>query len=529
MLHPPIQKLLTSSQMRTAEKLAAPLAPIPDGFEWLMENAGRAAAEAIERRYSDRFQNERTCRMVILLGKGNNGGDGLVIARVLLEKYPGLSVTLLFCMGHTLSPLAQLNLDRLEKISGWKSADATETDLPALFGDSVFILDGIFGTGFHGQLPEPLVPILRAANGSPAVRIALDIPTGVNGDNGLSDPDAFHAEYTCAFAAYKPAHFLKSSRYLCGETERLSIGIPDDILNAVPDTVSLLTEKDAASLLPPRRPDSNKGSYGRLLLIGGCRTMTGAVLLPASAAARSGVGLVMTAAPENALVPIRSSLPEALQLPLPLHSSGAIDPAAAETLLEKENGWASAVLCGCGMSLTEETKEIVSALLQKCEKPLVLDADGLNALSALGTDALLSAKAPVILTPHMMEFSRLTGKTIAEIQEKRFPIARAFAQKYRVTLALKDASTLIVSPDGEMVMNQNGNPGLSKGGSGDTLAGIIASLLAQGSSPFDAAALGVWLHAEAGDFAEKEKTAYAMLPQDVIRSLPAAFSKLLSL
>ena len=352
MLHPPIQKLLTSSQMRTAEKLAAPLAPIPDGFEWLMENAGRAAAEAIERRYSDRFQNERTCRMVILLGKGNNGGDGLVIARVLLEKYPGLSVTLLFCMGHTLSPLAQLNLDRLEKISGWKSADATETDLPALFGDSVFILDGIFGTGFHGQLPEPLVPILRAANGSPAVRIALDIPTGVNGDNGLSDPDAFHAEYTCAFAAYKPAHFLKSSRYLCGETERLSIGIPDDILNAVPDTVSLLTEKDAASLLPPRRPDSNKGSYGRLLLIGGCRTMTGAVLLSASAAARSGVGLVMTAAPENALVPIRSSLPEALQLPLPLHSSGAIDPAAAETLLEKENGWASAVLCGCGMSLT---------------------------------------------------------------------------------------------------------------------------------------------------------------------------------
>ncbi len=517
-------KLLSSRQMRTAESLAAPLSPIPDGFEWLMENAGRAAADAIFSRYENRLLSEK--RILILLGKGNNGGDGLVIARYLLKKNPKLNVTLLFCLGKALSPLSALNLERLREVCPSLYECEPNECLSSLCAESDFILDGIFGTGFRGALPRTIADILRIVNSSPTTRIALDIPTGVNGDNGLSDPDAFQAEYTCTFAAFKPAHFLKSSRSLCGKTERMEIGIPQDIIENIPETVSLMDIPRLRTLLPPRRPDSNKGSYGKLLLIGGCRTMTGAVLLSGTAAARCGVGLLMTAAPENALIPIRSSLPEALQFPIPLSESGALNESILPDLLKKENEWASAVLCGCGMSLTEEVKNLVSALLIKGEKPLVLDADGLNALAAIGTDTLLRTKVPVILTPHMMEFSRLTGKTIGEIRENRFNLAREFAETYRVTLVLKDASTVIASPDGELSMNQNGNSGLSKGGSGDTLAGIIASLLAQGLPPYSAASLGVWLHAEAGDLAEQEYTAYSMLPQDVSRMLPKAFKKL---
>ena len=515
-------KLLSSRQMKKAESEAVPFSPIADGYEWLMENAGHAAAETIRDRCHDRFSNKN---MLILLGKGNNGGDGLVIARLLKEQFPSLKITILFCLGHELSPLSALNLSRLPKGEFELCDDLSKAAL--LCKEADYIVDGIFGTGFHGSLPSVLVPILRAANESSAQKIALDIPTGVNGDNGLSDPDAFRADFTTAFAAFKPAHFLKSSRFLCGETAKMEIGIPEAIINSIPDTVSLMNESEMASLLPPRLPDSNKGSYGKLLVVGGSKTMTGAVLLSASAAARCGVGLVMAAAPENALVPIRSMLPEALLLPLPLSDSGAIHPSAHPAVLEKINGWASAALIGCGMSLTDETKLMVTDVVLNGKTPLVLDADALNALSAIGTDILLNSEEPIILTPHMMEFSRLTGKTIPEIRENRFELASDFAKKHHVTLILKDASTLIVSPDGEMSMNENGNPGLSKGGSGDTLAGIIASLLAQGLSPYSAAKLGVWLHAEAGDIACQQLTAYSMLPQDVIKVLPKAFQKLI--
>lgn len=513
--------ILNGSQMRSAEKIA-----VENGtsFEQLMENAGMGAADAIRRRYHSLLTSGSN--ILILLGRGNNGGDGLVIARALLQWQPELSVDIVFCLGDQLSPLASLNLSRLEEypqVHLWTEMEQDAID--RLCKKSSLILDGIFGTGFHGQLPESVAMAVRAANQSSAKRIALDIPTGVNGDNGIAAADSFQADYTCTFAAKKPAHILKSSRSLCGEVEIIDIGISQEILKHVSGNITLLSPEMIRKLLPARRPDSNKGNYGKLLIAGGCQTMTGAVLLASEAAARCGTGLVMAAAPEHALLPIRIRLPEALQYPLPLAKSGAVSADAHSGLLEKANDWATGVLCGCGMSLTEETKLLVSTILESCHTPMVLDADALNALAQIGAEKLKDANAPVILTPHMLEFSRLSGLNIREIQENRFEIAARFSEEYRVTLVLKDATTVIAS-DGKLFMNENGNPGLSKGGSGDTLAGTIAAFLAQGVSAQSAAICGVYLHAAAGDIAAQKLTEYAMLPQDVIHCLPDAFSQI---
>lgn len=510
-------RVMTAEAMRQAEALAVQAGI---SYERLMEQAGQGAAERLLARYRGRIAAEG---LTVLLGRGNNGGDGLVIARAVLESLPGAEVRLIFCLGEALSELAALNLARLEPFGGRVVRYAAEEAPAAAF--SGVILDGVFGTGFHGALPDSLRPVLRAANRAGAARVALDIPTGVNGDNGLSDPDAFQAEVTYAFAALKPAHLFKGSRSLCGEAEIIPIGITEEMLAAAGG----LTRMDKAlirAFLPPRTADSHKGSYGKLLGIGGSGTMTGAVLLFSEAAARCGVGLVLAAAPEAAIRPVRAMLPEALQYPFPLGPGGCIAEGAVPALLRKAADWPDAVLCGCGLGTGDGAVALVEGLLST-GKPLVLDADGLNCLARLGAQRLRQAAGPVILTPHMAEFSRLCGKSIPEIRAGRIPLARAFAAAYGVTLVLKDATTVAVQPDGRAYINDNGNSGLSRGGSGDTLAGMIASFLAQGAEPGQAAACGVYLHALAGDLTAAELTAYGMTITDLIRRLPLAFREVL--
>lgn len=510
-------RVMTAEAMRRAEALAVQAGI---SYERLMEQAGQGAAERLLARYRGRLEKEG---LTVLLGKGNNGGDGLVIARAVLESLPEAEVRLIFCLGERLSELAALNLARLEPFSGrvvrYTAAEAPEAAFSGV------VLDGIFGTGFHGALPDSIRPALQMANRAAAVRVALDIPTGVNGDNGLFDPDAFRAEMTCAFAALKPAHLFKGSRPFCGEAEIIPIGITEGMLAEAGG----LTRMDKALIrasLPSRTADSHKGSYGKLLGIGGSGTMTGAVLLFSEAAVRCGVGLAMAAAPEIAIRPVRAMLPEALQYPFPLGPGGCIAEEAVPALLRKAADWPDAVLCGCGLGTGDGAAALVEGLLS-AGRPLVLDADGLNCLAGMGTHLLRRAKGPVILTPHMAEFSRLCGKSIPEIREERIPLARAFAAAYGVTLVLKDATTVVVQPDGQAYLNDNGNSGLSRGGSGDTLAGMIAAFLAGGAEPGQAAVCGVYLHALAGDMAAAEMTPYGMTVTDLIRRLPLAFREVL--
>lgn len=507
-------KILTASAMRWAEQAAVDAG---ESFEGLMEKAGQEAAGI--------FMEEappQDSPVLILCGKGNNGGDGLVIARALAQK--GFSVQIVFLLGRKLSPLAEKNLGRLQDlpVEILDAASIVPEERDALCKNAGLIVDGVFGTGFSGDLPENVRLWTAAANKSKAVRAALDIPSGLNCDTGLFGKDAFAADITVTFAAHKPAHFLKGSRGLCGRVFCADIGIRQEILAAAPGHITLLDGDEARKGIPRRKEDSNKGDYGKLLAIGGCAHMTGAILMASLAAMHCGVGLLKAAVPESVCPLIAARMPEVIYRPILAAKSGVLPASCGEALL-KESGWADGVLLGCGMSVCEDTVSLTRKLLS-CGKPMVIDADGLNCI-AQDVSVLKNRKAPTILTPHMKEFSRLTGKTIPEIKANRFSLAAEFARQYGVTVVLKDSNTVIAAPDGRLWMNTNGNSGMAKAGSGDVLAGIIASFLAQGVSPELAATAGVFLHGEAGDAAAADLTPYCMTASKMVDYFPKVFAK----
>lgn len=490
-------------------------------FDGLMEAAGRAAARSLLPMLPC-----AQAPVLILCGKGNNGGDGLVVARKFANA--GVPVTVAFLMGERLSPLAQKNLEALRdepKVRILQGAGLPYQEKRELCGSAAMIIDGVFGTGFSGKLPEDCGQWMEAANRSEAVRAALDIPSGMDCDTGFFDLDTFKAHATCAFGALKPAHLLKSSRELCGEVRLMDIGLSIVAVNQAPCGITLLDEELARKLLPPRREDSNKGDYGRLLAMGGCTSMAGAILMASMAAMSSGVGMVKAAIPAGAAQLLNGKLPEALCCPMEADEAGAISPKNAGRLAV-EAGWATALLLGCGLSVGEGTKQLTEFLLQNASRPMVIDADGLNCLA--GQLYLLGlAKAPVVLTPHMKEMSRLIGKDIPQLKRERFRAAGELAAETGAVVVLKDSNTVVAAPDGRLWMNTNGSCGMAKAGSGDVLAGLIGGLLAQGLPPEDAACLGVYLHAAAGEAAAKRLTPYCMKATDIIAALPEAFSQLM--
>lgn len=507
--------LLLATGMKLAEQLAA-----ESGLSYIdmMERAGRASAEQILAESGGAGK-----QALILCGKGNNGGDGLVVARYLAKA--GCEVTVLFLMGRTLSALARANLYELSALNiHYADGDLPIEKLSELMGRCDYLVDAVFGTGFSGDLPESCKIVLAAANQIPCRKYALDLPSGVDCDNGFYDPDAFRADRTFAFGAEKPAHRLKRSREICGEITLCEIGITPEQMRAVPGGIHLLDRQTVAGMLPKRRLDSNKGDYGKLLNIGGSAEMVGAVILSSLAAMRCGVGLVKAAAPKTAIYALGSHAPECIYASMKLGTDGGLSLDNLDRLL-KELAWASAVLIGCGLSVTEDTKLLTEEILRQAKTPIVVDADGLNCLVG-NLPVLRQARVPVVLTPHVKEMSRLTGLSVDAIKAKRFAVASEFSNTYGVTIVLKDSNTVIAAPDGRTWMNENGNSGLSKGGSGDLLAGMIGSLLAQGVSAPESAAAAVYLHGAAADLAASVLSEYAMQPTDVIDNLPFVFRDL---
>ena len=502
-------KILTSSSMKIAENIAVQKG---SSFFELMEKAGKGAADNIEK-LCDVFGSQIT----ILCGKGNNAGDGLVVARYLSQA--GANVTVIFLLGKELSPLAEENLDLLEQLQvyTWDSEVSEERRLNML-KQSDIIIDAVFGTGFDGELPYECKKFFEAANLTNALKIALDVPSGVNCDTGLADESSFRADYTYAFAAFKYAHILKAALPFCGKSEIVDIGISENDINSLTDTVTVLTKGLVKECIPKRFEDSNKGDYGRLLNIGGSLNMSGAVTLSSLAALRCGAGLLQVALPGRIIPIIASKIPECIYLPMPVSSLGSMS-ADGLNILNNAMEKASAVLIGCGLSVCDDTQFICEEVIRNSRVPIVIDADGLNCI-AENLDVLKEAQAPIIITPHIKEMSRLTGFSTELIKKRRFDIAAKFAENYNVTVVLKDSNTVISTPKRELFVNRNGNSGLAKGGSGDVLAGMIASFLAQGVSTLSAAISGVFIHAEAGDITKKAMTAYSMLPSDVIDSIP---------
>jgi len=482
--------------------------------ESLMEAAGTAVARSAIAVAGGAYGR----RAVVVCGKGNNGGDGLVAARHL--ERAGMGVCVLLVESPAAYAGASLaNFVRYERGGGrWRFA--SPVTLARELARSDVAIDAIFGTGFRGK-PEGILAVAieaLAAGGAPLV--AVDVPSGVEGESGLVRGAAARAVRTVTFGALKPGVVFPPGAELAGRVEVADIGIPQDLLHS---DLSLVEAGDVAAWLPRRAPDAHKRSTGVVLVVAGSRDMTGAAVLASTAAYRAGAGLVTLAAPSSAIAVARERLVEATFLPLSETSEGTVD-SSAWPALEVRLRTVDAVAVGPGLGRQPATTELVRRLVAESPVPVILDADGLNAFA--GDAGLLADRAsPTILTPHAGEFARLTGLSTAEIAADRLGQVRKAAAAWRCTVLLKGPRTLVVDQSGTARVNPTGGPALATGGTGDVLTGTIAALAARGLAPFDAAAAGAYLQGAAGDLAA-EWAREGTVASDVASLLPAAVGAL---
>ena len=495
--------ILTPQQIRQAEH-DANTKGLP--FDVMMENAGKGCADHICQHYAP-------CKTAILCGSGKNGGDGYVIARHLAQAGFAVSV---FNVGNGNDDLsAQMRAKMPDTV-------AEDTNEP-LTGFSL-IVDAIFGIGFHGQLPQNIKEVIEQANRSNAVRIAVDIPSGLCADS-TADDLCFAADETLTMLCYKPVHAMKPLCKRCGKITVIPIGFTTDEIDDSLKTMFFATPQEIAALLPRRPWNAHKGTSGNTLLVCGSYKMPGAAVMAAKGALSSGAGLVSLAFPDAAYNAIAPQLTECLLVPLKSDSTGAFSADNAAFFAENCNRFAS-IAFGCGATQEKGTEECLLSILEHYEGKLLIDADGINIL-ARHTDILNRTKANILITPHPGEMSRLTGKSIADINANRLSTAIDFATSNNCVTLLKGADTVIATPDGIARINPTGNPAMARGGSGDLLTGIIAALLAQGLSVQDAAVAGADLHGLCGDIAAERYTEFSATIARITDCLPDAFARLL--
>lgn len=506
-------KQATAADMRRIEELAVQAG---DSYAALMERAGNAAAARIQKLTP-------AGAAAVICGKGNNGGDGFVIARALAAARP---VTVILAAGQPATEDARRMFAQLPRtVSALEYAEEPYVCHSAVRQAAVLV-DCLYGIGFRGCLPDGIRPLTEQMALSTAVKYAIDLPSGVSADTVEAAPGTPAADVTLTMTAEK----IGCAAPECGRVEVLDIGIPTAVVESIlepekaaADGTGWITEEYVRRCIRPRPADSHKGTFGRVLLWCGSRGMAGAAMLCAQGALRCGAGLVELAVPESLYPILAPALPEAVFRLLPEQEPGVLAPEALPLLLQAAEK-ASAVVVGCGWGHPVYGAEWLAALRQHCMCPLVLDADGINAITP---HMLLedTASAPWILTPHPGEMARLLDTATDRVQQSRDETARRFADTYRVTLVLKGYHTLVAAPEQPLLCNPTGNPGMATGGSGDVLAGMIGSLAAQGLTPFEAAACGVWLHGAAGDAAAARLSQHGMLPSDLVGELGDLFLK----
>lgn len=508
-------KILTVEQMKKEERLSDEMGVT---YQRLMENAGCAAAAFIRKTVS----NVSGRNFMIFCGSGNNGGDGFVVARKLFEEKANVIVVL--CGGIPRSDEAKYMYDCVIRAGiTMLDFDMDRKKVDEFLGGADIIIDALFGTGFAGEFRAPYDEIAEMINSALAVKISLDIASGVNAETGLAAKNSVRANFTVAFEAAKPGHLLLPGRDFCGKTEVVDIGIPHEVRAQVEQTCFATGEDMVFSSIRRRPRFSNKGTFGKLLCITGSKNFPGAAALSAMGAMRAGAGITTVASTEKVVSMIASRIPEATFLPLPENEEGTISKEAKEKLLsyiEKVD----AILIGCGLGRSEDVEDIVDFVFENASCTIVLDADGINCI-ADKPEILKKAKEIPIITPHIGEMARFCKKTIPETVDERVETALDAAKEYSCIVVLKDASTVIAEPNGDVYFNTTGNPGLSKGGSGDCLAGMIASFAAQGYIETSCAVCGVYLHGLAADYAAKELSEYGMLPSDIPNYLCKIFAE----
>ncbi len=513
--------LLTSDEMRQVEQYTAKYGL---SYQRMMENAGAACARNIRNIVQNENMTKRNA--VIVCGKGNNGGDGFVVARKLNEN--GYSVCVILASGYPDSPestyMYKLVIDSSIPTI-WYDADKLKAI--GIIKNADIIVDAVFGFSFYGNLSDDMKMLLGEMSNANGIKFAIDIPSGVYCDSGYNDPGCFKADYTIAISALKPAHIVHPATDCCGDIIIANIGIPEDSYNLVKDSLYTYNKHEVSYLFPKRDENSNKGSFGHLLCICGSRNMIGAAELCVSAALRSGAGLVTAAFPESAYLPLATKLTEALLMPLPENEEGTFGENAAQKLIPLLDKY-DAIVMGPGIGVNTDTETLLKAVIQNAKVPVIVDADGINII-AKNIDILQSANSKVILTPHPKEMSRLTGTPTEIIQSDRIGWARKFSMENGVYLVLKGSNTVVSEPGTKKTyVNASGNNGLAKGGSGDVLAGLIGGFVVQDFSLTDAVTAAVYIHGHTADIVADNLSKTGMLPSDLIKELPSvlgAFEK----
>lgn len=510
-------KIATAAQMRLCDNKTITECGVPGIV--LMENAGQGTVRAMEKFYGDLHGREIT----IIVGPGNNGGDGLVIARLLQQ----LGVV---CHVFLLAPPDRFAGDAAAQLAKVKALPlplhlVCENDdvaaMKPVLKKSWLIVDAIFGTGLKRQVTGHFAEVIQCVNSVGRPVVAVDIPSGLCSDTGLPLGVAVRAALTATYGLAKVGQVVQPGVQYTGKLEVIDIGIPASVMGEVGIRRDLLDCPMVRKFLPERRPDSHKGTFGHLLVVAGSVGKSGAALLCGHGALRSGAGLVTLCAPKRLAPVFETSLIEAMSLPLP-YSDEFFSETDFEIIL-REAEKRSAIVIGPGLGLEEETAALVVGLYKKLTIPMIIDADGLNLL-ARNVNFLKNPPGPRILTPHPGEMARLCGKSTRDVQQNRLVLAEEFAAQFNLTLVLKGASTVIADADGRVAVNSTGNPGMAAGGMGDVLAGLIGGLTAQGLSPWESSCLGVFVHGQAGDrLATLKKMPFGYLASELAGELPRSF------
>jgi NAD(P)H-hydrate epimerase len=510
--------LVTAEEMRRADRRAMDELGVSGLI--LMENAGRGATDAIERAFGPAGGR----RVAVLAGKGNNGGDGFVVARHLAGRGARVTVWLLARVSEVHGDAAT-NLDIVRR-----AVPVTEvTDTPGLervrgaLREADLVVDALLGTGASGPASGLLAEAIRLVNESTRPVCALDLPSGLSADDGTSTGPVVQADLTVTFGLPKRGLVLHPGAAHAGRIEVADLGVPRAWLGEGV-SVGLLEPDDVRGLLIPRPPDAHKGRFGHLLVIGGSVGKTGAAVLTCLGALRSGAGLVTCAVPGTQQPIVAGGVPEAMTEPLPETAVRTLSEHALHRLTELASRM-DAIAVGPGVGLDPETQATVRELSRRVDRPMVLDADALTALAGhLGV--LREAQGPRVLTPHPGEAARLLDAGVAEIQAARIESARRLAAATGAFVALKGAGTVVAAPGGEATVNPTGNPGMATGGTGDVLTGVAGALLAQGLAPLAALRLAVYLHGLAGDRAAAGLGPVGLRAGDVADALPGALREL---
>jgi NAD(P)H-hydrate epimerase len=513
-------RILTAAQMREADRYTIEEIGIPSLV--LMESAGRQVVAALEAACASSLEG----RVAVLCGRGNNGGDGFVIARTLMQRGVDAAVFVIGALADVRGD-ARTNLEILGRLGVTVVEIADEQSWNLHFSEiaqCTVIVDAILGTGLRAAVTGMLETVIADVNASDIPIVSVDLPSGMSGDAAQPPGVCIEASLTVTLTALKVPLVLPPGEAFAGDVVIADIGIPEDVIDGLEGPrVELITSDLLRAVVEPRTVDSHKGDFGRLTIVGGSSGKTGAAHLAAMGALRSGAGLVTVATPWCCLPILASSSPAFMTAGLPDDGAEALAGSGVEALLELEQ---DVIACGPGLGRTQGVRDFVRGLLDRATVPLVLDADALVVLADDPGVLAGNDDRAVVITPHPGEMARLIGASAADVQANRLEVASDFAATHQVYVVLKGYRTVVATPEGRTYINPTGNPGMATGGTGDVLTGMIAAWLAQLLDAEAACRLAVFLHGAAGDLAEVRQGQIAMTASDLIAELGHALQRL---